>query len=69
MDEGTRLAGQFADSAILQTTLSLVKVCLALRLTVVTLYGMMFVPSLHVLVSVLLNNVCFFLVENRLPCF
>jgi hypothetical protein len=60
MDEGAWLASQFANSPILQTTFSLVKVCLALRLTAVMLYGMMFVQSLHILVSVLLNNVCFF---------
>lgn len=42
----------FTDSpAILQTTLSLVKVCLALRVTAVILYGMTFVQSLHILVS------------------
>jgi hypothetical protein len=51
--------------AILQTTLSLVKVCLALRVTAVILYGMTFVQSLHILVSVLLNNVSFFF-ENVL---
>jgi len=51
----------FANSpASLQTTLSLVKVCLALRVTAVMLYGMTFIQSLHILVSVLLKSVLFF---------
>jgi len=51
----------FANSpANLQTTLGLVKVCLALKVIVVMLYGMTFVQSLHILVSVLLNSIFFF---------
>jgi len=64
----------FANSpASLQTTLSLVKVCLALRVTAVMFYGMTFVQSLHILVSVLMNSVLSFFLSffffNRLPSF
>jgi hypothetical protein len=44
---------------ILQTAVSSVKVCLAVRLTAVILYGMTVVQSLHILVSVFLNRLYF----------
>jgi hypothetical protein len=47
--------------AILQTAVSSVKVCLAVRLTAVMLYGMTFVQSLHILVFVLVNSGCILL--------